>query len=198
MPADVREAALRLLDYQDRSEKELRERLLKKDYPEEDVDLVIRSLKDCGLLDDRRYAELFARSKLSSGKGRVYIFNKLRKKGIPSEISESVMAEVFEEQDEKMLCLKKALAICGLSSRFEISEDAEIVPIFDSFDRMRDDLNQGDTVDYFEPEDERVRCDRQACRTYREKAKAKLVRRLISAGFSAGIVFDTVKKIERL
>ena len=108
------------------------------------------------------------------------------------------MAEVFEEQDEKMLCLKKALAICGLSSRFEISEDAEIVPIFDSFDRMRDDLNQGDTVDYFEPEDERVRCDRQACRTYREKAKAKLVRRLISAGFSAGIVFDTVKKIERL
>ena len=198
MSAEVREAALRLLEYQDRSIKEMRDRLLKKEYPREEVEQVILSLSDCGLLDDRRYAEMFVRSKLSSGKGRVYISNKLREKGISSEISECVMTEIFEEHDEKALCLKKALAVCGLSGRFEVSEDGELAPIIDSFGDEAGAAEPGDPVGYFEPKDSDIRSDRQACRAYREKAKAKLMRRLISAGFSTGTVFDAVKKIEQL
>ena len=141
---------------------------------------------------------MFVRSKLSSRKGRVYISNKLREKGISSEISECVMTEIFEEHDEKALCLKKALAVCGLSGRFEVSEDGELVPVIDFFDERAEETEANDTIGYFEPKDEHLRSDRQACRAYREKAKAKLTRRLISAGFSTGMVFDAVKKIEQL
>lgn len=204
MSDDVREAALRLLDYRDRSVKELRERLLEKEYPGEAIERVIYSLQSCGLLDDRRYAEWFIRSKLSAGKGRVYIANKLREKGISAEVLEDAMTEIFQEQDEKLLCLKKALAICSLSHRFEVTEEGEILPVSDFTQSGKaassDDTETGGTepVGFFEPKDEAIRSDRHARYVYREKAKAKLTRRLISAGFPAGTVFDAVKKIEQL
>ena len=116
MQDEVREAALRLLDYQDRSAGELRDRLKKKSYSAEDVEETVRALQECGLVDDRRYASVFAQSKIAAGKGRNYIVGKLREKKVSAEIVETVIEELMEEEDELLLCLKKALSVCGLSS----------------------------------------------------------------------------------
>ncbi len=117
---EVREAALRLLDYQDRSAGELRDRLKKKSYSAEDVEETVRALQECGLVDDRRYASVFAQSKIAAGKGRNYIVGKLREKKVSAEIVETVIEELMEEEDELLLCLKKPFlyAVCrtGLKS----------------------------------------------------------------------------------
>ena len=137
MQDEVREAALRLLDYQDRSAGELRDRLKKKSYSAEDVEETVRALQECGLVDDRRYASVFAQSKIAAGKGRNYIVGKLREKKISAEIVETVIEELMEEEDELLLCLKKALSVCGLSDRFEVSDEGEIQRRTDLFPKLR-------------------------------------------------------------
>ena len=192
MRDEVREAALRLLDYQDRTAGELRQRLIKKSFSEEEADEAVSVFEECGLIDDRRYASVFARSRLSAGKGRIYIVNRLREKKIPREIIEDVMEEILEEEDEGILCLKKALSVCGLSDRFEVTENGEIEK------KSGDCFPETEKPHCFEPEDESIRSDRRACRAYREKAKAKAARRLISAGFPPASVFAAIQKIEDL
>ena len=55
-----------LLQSMDRTESELRDRLLRQDFPEETVDQAVRYVKSFGYVDDRRYAESF----ILSRKGR--------------------------------------------------------------------------------------------------------------------------------
>lgn len=193
MRDEVREAALKLLDYQDRSAGELKERLIRKSFSEWEADEAVKALQECGLVDDRRYASVFARSKFEAGKGRVYVANHLSRKKISAEIIEEVMEELLEEKDESILCLKKALSVCGLSDRFEVGDGGEIErkPGFSV-------AGEEEPAECFEPANEAIRSDRQARRIYREKAKAKAVRRLISAGFSPGIAFEAVRRIADL
>ena len=194
MQDEVREAALRLLDYQDRSAGELRDRLKKKSYSAEDVEETVRALQECGLVDDRRYASVFAQSKIAAGKGRNYIVGKLREKKVSAEIVETVIEELMEEEDELLLCLKKALSVCGLSDRFEVSDEGEIQRRTDLFSETEESVS----LEYFEPADGEIRSDRLTRRSHREKAKAKVTRRLISAGFSPALAFEAVRRIERL
>ena len=58
--------AMSLLQSMDRTESELRDRLLRQDFPEETVDQAVRYVKSFGYVDDRRYAESF----ILSRKGR--------------------------------------------------------------------------------------------------------------------------------
>ena len=194
MQDEVREAALRLLDYQDRSAGELRDRLKKKSYSAEDVEETVRALQECGLVDDRRYASVFAQSKIAAGKGRNYIVGKLREKKVSAEIVETVIEELMEEEDELLLCLKKALSVCGLSDRFEVSDEGEIQRRTDLFSETEESVS----LEYCEPADGEIRSDRLTRRSHREKAKAKVTRRLISAGFSPELAFEAVRRIERL
>ena len=194
MQDEVREAALRLLDYQDRSAGELRDRLKKKSYSAEDVEETVRALQECGLVDDRRYASVFAQSKIAAGKGRNYIVGKLREKKVSAEIVETVIEELMEEEDELLLCLKKALSVCGLSDRFEVSDEGEIQRRTDLFSETEESVS----LEYFEPADGEIRSDRLTRRSHREKAKAKVTRRLISVGFSPELAFEAVRRIERL
>lgn len=192
----IKEAALRLLERQDRTAAELRDRLLGKGFEEEAVEETVSGFIENGLINDTRYAELYAQSKLQSGRGSRWIKQKLRQKGIADGTIDSTLAglrESDEIEDESVLCLRRALAICGLSGMFEIDENGEAVPC--------DTYEYSQPLDYFgrrykinesEPE------DRSLMRREREKAKASLTRRLMSAGFPAGAVFSAVRTIEKL
>ncbi len=192
---DAREAALRLLDYRDRSVSEMRSRLAGKSYSAEEIEKVISDLMECGLLDDRRFAELLVRSGISAGKGRFVLARRLKEKGIDPLTAEQVLDKMMEEEDEGMLCLRRALSICGLSGCCEIGEDGEICLLQEEASTLPPGK---DALDYFEPQDESIRSDRNARYRYREKEKARLIRRLLSAGFSPGIVYDVVRRIEQL
>ena len=61
--------ALHLLEYMDRTEKGLRQKLEQSGYPTEVVDEAIRYVKSYGYIDDKRYADNYLRTR-SNGKGR--------------------------------------------------------------------------------------------------------------------------------
>lgn len=190
---------MRLLDYRDRSAGELAERLIKKSYSEDEVSQVVRDFQEAGLVDDRRFARFFVESKLEAGKGSRYIRMKLKERRISSELADQVLEEVLGDRDEETLCLERALSLCGLSDRFEVDENRQIIRSSGADGDIAESEQDGEIrIGYFEPKDETILQDRRAARAYREKAKAKLARRLISAGFSTSQAFDAVQKIERL
>ena len=201
----IREAALKLLDYQDRTSSELRDKLIKKGFSEDAVDEVVSSYEESGLVNDERYARLYAQSKLSAGKGSRWIKQKLREKGISPEITENALEELKDSEsieDESVLCLRKALSICGLSDRFEVDEYGEIVSaLYDPYDTysltfadgsaaagsdtalLRE--NDHEPVDYFSRKIRPGETDRNIIRKEREKANADGYRRLFYTTFYA-------------
>ena len=193
-PEKAREAALKLLDYSDRTESELTERLLKKGYEPDIVDEVVGALVNCGLVDDTRYAELFIKGKLEAGKGKIWIRNKLKEKGIDASTVEAAFDAALQEADESVLCLRKALSVCGLADMYEVDAGGEI---------GRALFYDGETFDdgelrYFYRDVADDESDRQEIYKAHEKAKARLVRRLVSLGYTSGMAFDAAKKIDLL
>ena len=71
--------ALHLLEYMDRTEKGLRQKLEQSGYPTEVVDEAIRYVKSYGYIDDKRYADNYLRTR-SNGKGRRRLFQELYQK----------------------------------------------------------------------------------------------------------------------
>ncbi|WP_350455245.1 regulatory protein RecX [Slackia heliotrinireducens] len=82
-PSDEQQQAfdkiVRWLNVRDRSQKEVRDRLLKNDCSPDVADDAIRRAVRCGLLDDLRFADVLIRTRLTQGKGR---------KGIEHELAE--------------------------------------------------------------------------------------------------------------
>ena len=62
----ARESALALLEYRDRTEQELRQKLLDREYSKDEIEETVRFLREYRYLDDEAYAMRFIRSQ--SGK----------------------------------------------------------------------------------------------------------------------------------
>ncbi len=114
----TKKAALRLLSFRPRSESELRSRLALKKLPKEAVEAVIVDLRNEKMLDDARFAKLYALSRIQSqtfGKERVK--RELARKGLSSKDVEEAMASiadidersVVEEMAKRKLATMKGL-----------------------------------------------------------------------------------------
>lgn len=91
-------AALRLLNYRDRSESALKDKLEEKGFSSEEISSVIATLTDDGLLDDRRFARELAASRIRNKNwGPKRIALDLHRKGVPSEVVESVLGDISSE-----------------------------------------------------------------------------------------------------
>ncbi|MBI5096219.1 MAG: RecX family transcriptional regulator [Nitrospirae bacterium] len=103
-------AALRLLTLCDRSKKDLRERLLKKDYPAGVVERVIQRSESMGYLDDERFAVKFAMDAVRrKNAGPAVVRYGLQQKGIERRIIEETVGKVFQENEEREVA-KRALS----------------------------------------------------------------------------------------
>ena len=92
--------ALNLLAARPYSSSALRRKLIQKEYPAADTDDVIRRLLDNGLLNDAKYAEQYARSKmLSTGASKRRLTQDLYRKGIKGDAATLAIDNVIE-QDE--------------------------------------------------------------------------------------------------
>lgn len=81
-PADIRLAAMNLLARREHSLPELRVRLLRR-FPDKDlVDEQLSRLTDEGLQSDLRFAESFARQRISRGYGPLRLREELRERGV--------------------------------------------------------------------------------------------------------------------
>ena len=104
------DVALRLLAGRDLSTSQLRERLLRRRLPADDIERAITRLTRAGLLDDARTALAHARrAVLDKLRGRHRASEELRALGIDPRVAGRALATVFEEVDEAAV-LERAIA----------------------------------------------------------------------------------------
>ena len=99
-PPSAYNYALSLLAARPYATRALHRKLIQKQYPAADADDAIRRLVDNGLLDDAKFAEQYARSKmLSTGASKRRLQQDLYRKGIKGDVATEAIANVVE-QDE--------------------------------------------------------------------------------------------------
>ena len=92
-------SALNSLDYRDHSEKEIRAKLMRK-HGAEYVDEAVEKLIELDLINDRRYAENYARELFEHKKfGKIRIKSELIAKGIASDIASETVNSLFEDEE---------------------------------------------------------------------------------------------------
>lgn len=92
--------ALNLLSARPYAVRALHRKLIQKEYPAADAEDAIRRLVDNGLLNDEKYAEQYARSKiLSTGASKRRLTQDLYRKGIKSDVAGSAIANVIAEEE---------------------------------------------------------------------------------------------------
>ncbi len=100
--------AMHLLEMQDRTWAQLKEKLQQSLYPEEIIDKAMDYVKSFGYVDDSRYAVNFIRSR-QDFKSRREIIGLLKQKGISKEILDLAIEECYEEKEEKSAIKKLIL-----------------------------------------------------------------------------------------
>ena len=87
--------------------KELRDRLLDREHPSEEIDRAIEHLLETQALDDVRVARAYARTASKvKGRGRLRVMRELNAMGIAKETASEAVADVFADLDERSLIAK--------------------------------------------------------------------------------------------
>lgn len=96
--------ALKVLGGRAHSTGELKEKLRRRAARLADVDNVLARLKDCGYLNDQRFAENFAAARLANDKlGRSRIIQDLRQRRVAPALAERAARQVYQDVDEDRL-----------------------------------------------------------------------------------------------
>lgn len=102
-PAAARERALRLINYRERSRRELVDKLLADGYSQALADSVADRMVELQFVDDKRYAESVVRSKRSAGWGMRRIERTLADAGVDAETVFDVSVQPEGSEYERAL-----------------------------------------------------------------------------------------------
>ncbi|MCB1866498.1 MAG: regulatory protein RecX [Chromatiales bacterium] len=91
-PTEVRAGAVRLLARREHSRRELARKLAERGHDSAVVEAVLDDLAAEGLLDEARFAEVYARMRVERGYGPLAIRAQLRERGIGDELIEAALA----------------------------------------------------------------------------------------------------------
>lgn len=97
--------ALMLLGYRERSLREIKIRMRQKGYEEKLVEKVVKYLKDRNLINDKRFTQLWAESRIKKGYGRWRIQSELEQKGVNREITDEILKDLYSGIDEVQVAL---------------------------------------------------------------------------------------------
>lgn len=96
----AKDTVYRLLNFRERSEKEVRDKLRTKGISANTIDNCIRYFKDLDLIDDRQFAKKWINYRLNKPFGLSRISLELKQKGIDQAILKEALAESKENFDE--------------------------------------------------------------------------------------------------
>ncbi len=112
----IRDYALYLIEFKDRTEKELRDRFKEKGYDENDIEDEIEFLKNYGYINDKRYAEHFTHDAINIKKwGKMRIRTELLRKGVDRETIDNTIEDAFFEVEDD-------LVLTHMQTRFKNSD----------------------------------------------------------------------------
>jgi len=105
--AELWEYALRILHVRAYSARELERKLrLRSESPAATAD-VMTKLREYSLLDDKRFAEVYAQSRLESqGLGANRVLRDLRARSVPADVANVAVGDVYAETNEQELIQK--------------------------------------------------------------------------------------------
>lgn len=90
-----------------KTEKEIRDRMIKKGFNDDDINNAINLLKDYKYVDDRIYAEYYIKDKLQiNGYGKNKIKNDLFRKGVSSETISECLDEFVDDDSQFELAVE--------------------------------------------------------------------------------------------
>ena len=95
--SQAKKKALKLLEYQDRTEKQLRDKLKEGGFPPFAVNEAVAYVRSFHYIDDSRYAAAFVEGRKSS-RSRFELYHMLKERGISEELIERTLEEA--ELDE--------------------------------------------------------------------------------------------------
>ena len=105
----AKQKALRFLSIRPRSKKEIRDYLLRKEFPADITDNVVARLETLHMLDDVEFARMVCRDALAKKPaGAKMLRQALFKKRVPKEIIETVLAEFSTPESEFEMAVKAA------------------------------------------------------------------------------------------
>jgi regulatory protein len=100
----VKQQAYRLLAYRSQTSSELRDRLRRRGYTATIIEEVLRQLASDGYIDDRKIGLDWARYRLQGTPlGHRRLSWELQRRGVPSELVEEILREVYRDFDEMTL-----------------------------------------------------------------------------------------------
>ena len=101
--------ALRALNARDRTERELREVLMRRGCPQDAIEVVLEDLIAEGLVDDRRYADRYIEDRRDLDNwGNVRIALELERRGVPADVIEAAIADDGADELGTALALLEA------------------------------------------------------------------------------------------
>lgn len=142
----VKDKALRLLEYRNQSEYELRQKLIRAGGKTEDIDAVLEFCKEYGFVNDKTYALALAKDLSNLKKfGKQRIRQELYKRGIDSELIDLALLEIEDNSDtlEKMISKKLGGNFerknCDKAIRYFIYRGYELSDIKNAMERLKTD-----------------------------------------------------------
>jgi|TARA_B110000116_G_scaffold269429_1_gene285377 regulatory protein len=105
----AKDAAYNYLSYRARSVKEVRDKLVQKEFAEEIIEQVVDDLQRQKLLNDREFARRFVEARLGRANGSRKLAQELRRKGIETEIIDEVLGEFAATLDSE----ERAMGLLG-------------------------------------------------------------------------------------
>lgn len=95
-----------LVNVRERSISEVKERLKKAEFTDEEINDAIETSLRCNIISDERFASAYIRGKVRLGWGRTKILSRLKEKGISDEIISLCANDFPSSEDEYSQALK--------------------------------------------------------------------------------------------
>lgn len=98
---NCRDKALSYLAMREHTKKELKTKLLTKDFTEIEIDKVLKDLEEKNLLSEKRFCESFLRSRFKkTPEPKSLLIMRLREKGISNQMAIEEIEDFYETQEE--------------------------------------------------------------------------------------------------
>ncbi len=98
---EAKDVALKFLSFRRRTEKQIREKLKKKEFDEKTIEATIDKLKEFDLINDLEFATSWVKERLVfKPRGKRLLKQELWKKGINKDIIEQVTKELCQDEDK--------------------------------------------------------------------------------------------------
>lgn len=127
-------SALNSLDYRDHSTREIRQKLARK-FDSQYVDEAVEKLTELDLINDERYARLYARELFEHKKfGKMRIKSELRAKGIAADTVNEAVDELFDEEEPDNV--ERIVDIIEKKYYNKMNDESERKKVFAALTRM--------------------------------------------------------------